>query len=529
MLIENIEQRHAILAAIIEGSEDAIISKNLDSRITSWNKAAERMFEYTEQEAVGQLIYMLIPEDRRHEEEMILSQLRLGKSIEHFETVRLTKSGRELQVSLMISPMKSYKGVVLGASKIVRDITRQKQNEQRLELVNSVGRSIAASLDIAEILRIVVTASTKICEAQFGEFYYNKVDANGESTLFHTTTFGTQAGSAQMSVLPYQYRFVSKDILRADHISVDAAAPLPPPASASGRPPYASYLAVPMVSQGGTVIGLLFFGHAKPGMFNAEHENLVAAIAGQAAIALDNAKLYDEISALNKNKDQFIGFASHELKTPLTTIKGYMQLAETGEMTPALFFPRIHKQLGRLENIIADLLDISKIQAGKLDLHFTKSSLSDLLKESVESVDLSHHHVRIESSRDATINIDYQKMMQVLVNLLSNAAKYSDHHTNITLSGAVQGDDINFCVRDEGSGIPAEHLNKIFNQFYRVTPRDTHTKGMGLGLYISKQIVEGHLGKIWVESDGKKGSAFHIKVPVHPYKPTGLPADHDPQ
>src|SRR5688500_8417014 len=106
MLQIDLEQRNAMLAAIIECSEDAIISKDLTSRITSWNSAAERMFGYTEQEMVGQSIYRLIPEDRKHEEEMIIGRMKEGRRIEHFETVRVTKSGRHLHISLSISPIK---------------------------------------------------------------------------------------------------------------------------------------------------------------------------------------------------------------------------------------------------------------------------------------------------------------------------------------------------------------------------------------------------------------------------------------
>src|SRR5688572_10386689 len=114
MLQIDLEQRNAMLAAIIECSEDAIISKDLSSRITSWNKAAERMFGYTEEEMIGQLIYKLIPKDREHEEAMIIGRMKEGKRIEHYETVRVTKTGRQLHISLSISPIKNAEGVVVG-------------------------------------------------------------------------------------------------------------------------------------------------------------------------------------------------------------------------------------------------------------------------------------------------------------------------------------------------------------------------------------------------------------------------------
>src|SRR5688572_13585154 len=122
MLLNDLEQRNAFLAAIIESSDDAIISKDLSGRITSWNKAAERMFGYTETETIGQSIYLLIPEDRKSEEEMIISHLKRGQRIDHYETIRRTKSGEEIHVSLTVSPIKNSQGIVVGASKIARNI-----------------------------------------------------------------------------------------------------------------------------------------------------------------------------------------------------------------------------------------------------------------------------------------------------------------------------------------------------------------------------------------------------------------------
>src|SRR5688572_16415201 len=121
MSLSDLEQRKAMLAAIIDSSEDAIISKDLNSKITTWNKAAERIFGYTESEAVGRSVHILIPEDRRSEEEMIISKLRRGERIEHYETIRINKNGQKLAVSLTVSPIKDDSGVIIGASKIARD------------------------------------------------------------------------------------------------------------------------------------------------------------------------------------------------------------------------------------------------------------------------------------------------------------------------------------------------------------------------------------------------------------------------
>ncbi|RYG31135.1 MAG: PAS domain S-box protein, partial [Chitinophagaceae bacterium] len=397
MSIDNLDEKQAMLAAIIESSEDAIISKDLTSRITSWNKAAERMFGYSEQEMIGQLIYILIPEDRVSEEEMIISQLKLGNRVEHFETIRKTKSGRMITVSITVSPIKNAAGIIVGASKIARDISRQKENEEQLRLIYSIGQAISAQLDISTILQKVTDATTQICGANFGAFFYNKTDSKGEAYTLYALSGAPREAFEQFGMprntALFKATFEGTAIVRSDDITKDPryGKNYPHKGMPEGHLPVVSYLAVPVLSQTGVPIGGLFFGHSLPGMFTQEHETVVAAITSQAAIALDNAKLYEEINTLNGKKDQFIGFASHELKTPLTTIKGYLQLAESDEIKAEEILPKISKQLARLEMIIADLLDISKIQAGKLDIYISKTTLRDVLHESIESVDFSSH------------------------------------------------------------------------------------------------------------------------------------------
>lgn len=523
MTIENLEEKQAMLAAIVENSEDAIISKDLNGRVTSWNKAAERIFGYTEKEMLGQLINIIIPDDRQHEEDMILGLLRQGKQLDHFETIRKTKSGKELIVSLTVSPIKNAGGSVIGASKIARDITRQKQNEERLQMIYSIGKTISAQLDAPNILQKVTDATTRLCGAAFGAFFYNKTDSKGEALTLYTLSGASKEDFADFGIprntAVFKATFDGECIVRSDDITKDPryGKNYPHKGLPEGHLPVASYLAVPVISQNGVSIGGLFFGHPRPGMFTNEHETLVAAIASQAAIALDNAKLYEEINLINNKKDQFIGFASHELKTPLTTIKGYLQLAESAEIPAQDIIPKISKQLTRLESIIADLLDISKIQAGKLDLYFSKTSLKDILKESIELIDFSDHTIQVDNpAEDITIVVDHQKITQVLINLLTNAVKYSMPGTTISVTAMLLGDQIQINVSDQGIGIPMEHRQKIFDQFYRISSADKiKAKGMGLGLYISKEIMEAHSGKIRVESEEGKGSTFYIQFPVN--------------
>jgi len=515
-------ERQAMLAAIIESSEDAIISKDLTSRIMSWNPAAERMFGYTETEMIGQLIHVLIPEDRRHEEDEIIASLKRGERVEHFETIRVTKTGKKLHISLTISPIKNSEGKIIGASKIARDITQQKLVEERLRILNDLSTTINKQLDVDVILQLVTDACTKAVGAAFGAFFYNKIDEKGASYMLYALS-GADRSQFEKFGMPrntmlFNSTFQGIEVVRSDNILEDPRYGHSEPhhGMPKGHLPVVSYLAVPVKSQKGVVIGGLFFGHPKEAIFSPEHEGLALAIAAQAAIALENAKLLQEVNLLNKRKDEFIGFASHELRTPLATLKGFMEIAEEGGMPVEQMFPKVKKQIERLQSIIADLLDISRIQAGKLELMFKRVSLLALLKDSIDMVDISNHQLEIKyPGEDINVCVDGQKISQVIVNIISNAVKYSDKNTSIYIEAAVLGDQVEIKIRDEGRGIAEEDLKRIFEQYYRAkgTPKDT--TGIGLGLFISKVIIEAHSGRIWAESELGKGTTFTIQFPVN--------------
>lgn len=524
---DDLEQKKAILAAIIDSSDDAIISKDLNSKITSWNKAAERIFGYTESDVLGKNIHILIPEDRHAEEAMIISEIRRGKRVEHYETTRLTKEGKELYVSLTVSPIKNEKGEVVGASKIARDITQKKKDAEiikqyayRLELINSVGKSIASGLDAALIIQKVTDVTTQLSGAAFGAFFYNKIDSKGKALMLYALS-GAPREAFEKFGMPrntavFDMTFSGEGVVRSDDITKDPryGKNFPHSGMPEGHLPVISYLAVPVISQTGIVIGGLFFGHPKVAVFNEEHEELVSAIAAQAAIALDNAKLYEDIRSLNSKKDEFIGFASHELKTPLTTLSGYLQLATQNKEISLSVIDKMRKQVTRLQGIIEELLDISKIEAGKMDLSFSNTSLNHLIKESIEGINAESQRIKVETTaEDIDITVDSQKIIQVLINLLSNAIKYSEPDTPIYVTTSRVGDQVKISVKDKGIGIAAPHLDKIFNQYYRVSG-SRKKQGMGLGLFISKEIIERHWGRIWVESKEGVGSIFHIVIPI---------------
>ena len=182
------------LAAVVESSDDAIVSKDLNSIITSWNRGAERMFGYTASEAVGRSIRMIIPPDLQSEEDMVLARIHAGATVDHYETRRLRKDGSELQVSLTVSPIIDEAGVIVGASKIARDVTERSRlhaltvQQATISLkLSEVGSLVASSLDRETIVQKVTDAATALTEAEFGAFFYNVRDAqSGEAFMLYT-------------------------------------------------------------------------------------------------------------------------------------------------------------------------------------------------------------------------------------------------------------------------------------------------------------------------------------------------------
>lgn len=228
-----------------------------------------------------------------------------------------------------------------------------------------------------------------------------------------------------------------------------------------------------------------------------------------------------ERKELEKRKDEFMAIASHELKTPITTIKAFTQilernLAKTGDKKAVYFLENINSQTNRLTALINDLLDVTKIEAGKLMLYKKDFDLDKLVRKTV--VDFQYltdkHEIRKEGEIKENVFGDEYRVGQVLANLLTNAIKYSPKASKIIVEIKSQGDFALVSVQDFGIGIPKEKQTRVFERFYRLGEKNENTSGFGLGLYISKEIVERHGGKIWAEGEVGKGSIFYFTLPI---------------
>jgi PAS domain S-box-containing protein len=522
-------EKQAFLAAIVESSDDAIISKNLDGMILSWNTGAQKIFGYNEEEVIGKHISILIPPYRLDEETSIISSIKRGETVDHFQTTRLNKVGEEIDISLTISPIKDSYGNIIGASKIARNITLQKEaeesllrNNNRLKILNRFGRTIYRELDVNAIVQKVADATTQISGANFGCFFYFTEDENHENQmLFKTSGFSNEDLAISENKIKSLPVFSSKEVVRVDDITNDPRTEFNELSSINNKTlnKISSYLSVPVKSAAGNVIGGLFFIHQKTGVFKQEHEELIVNLTSQAAFALENSKLFEEVKELSRKKDDFIAMASHELKTPLTSLSGFMQILnkKVNEAPLKVFVGKSINMLDKLSVLINDLLDISKIKAGKLQFHFEHLDIAYLTADISENLNASQstHQVNFNYQDPVFIMGDRLRLEQALVNLISNAIKYSPQANKVDINIENNSDKVIVIIKDYGMGISKEDQKKIFSQFYRVEEHSNKISGLGMGLFITMEIAERHGGKIKVESELKKGSTFSIELPVN--------------
>lgn len=224
---------------------------------------------------------------------------------------------------------------------------------------------------------------------------------------------------------------------------------------------------------------------------------------------------------LEQKKDEFIGIASHELKTPLTSVKGYLQILErkmgtSPDAKAKNLVAKSNVYIDRLSDLISDLLDVSKIQAGKLLFNLSSFDICDVINESIEAMasHTSSHKIVVEGICNQIVIGDKNRIEQVLTNLLTNAVKYSPQSDTVFIRAEKKNDFVIIAVRDSGIGVPRAHQKNLFQRFYRVEASSTQFTGLGIGLYISAQIIKRHGGEIWVESDEGKGSTFYFSLPV---------------
>lgn len=477
------ERDTAMLASIISSSDDAIISKNLNGVITSWNHSAEKIFGYTAEEAVGQHIFLIIPEDHRAEEQYIISEIKAGRRVEHFETIRRTKDGSLIPLSITVSPIKDKSGNLIGASKIARTLSQQRKSEEKQAMLASIVESSGDAI-ISKTINGIVTSWNPAAEKILG---FSEKEMIGKSIL---------------TIIPDNRKEEEKHIIeriqkgeRLDHFETVRK-------KKNGELISVSITVSPIINKG-KIVGV---------------SKILRDISDRIEIERRLASQAKRLEELIKSKDEFIGIASHELKTPLTSIKAYLQLLEriTKDVSQHGYVEKTLDYVIKLERLVSDLLDVSKVRAGKFHMDFVPYSLQTVIDRAIESVQLTSrtHTISQEGQSDLMVICDHNRLEQVLVNLLTNAIKYSPQGNSVLVKTMIKGDEVIVSVHDKGIGIEKDELQNIFQRFYRAEGLAPKFSGLGIGLYISNEIIDRHDGRIWAESEIGKGSVFSFALPL---------------
>lgn len=473
------------LSAIVQSSEDAIISKNLDGIITSWNPAAETIFGYTSEEAMGKNIRIIIPDDLINEENIIISRVRRGEQIGHYETVRRKKDGTLFVVAVTVSPIRDENENVIGASKIVRDITELKSAEQKQAMLAAIVDSSDDAI-VSKNLDGIITSWNTGAEKIFG---YSQSEVIGK----HISIIIPKDRVDEETVIIQKIRNGE----RVSHFETVRR-------RKDGREINISLTVSPVKDKNGKVIGA---------------SKVARDISERAELERQRQLFTERLQEINHYKDEFMAMASHELKTPLTVIKANLQILEhkmQGD-NKIDFVNKTLNQVNKLSNLITDLLDISKIQNGVLELNLTAFDLIPFLAEvigSIQKTSPDHKINLITKSKKLLIRADSNRLEQVMVNILTNAVKYSPNGKIITVESAMQDSNVVVKITDHGIGIHQDDIDKIFTRFFRVRGLASTFSGSGIGLYISSEIIKRHGGNMWVESEIDKGSTFYFNLPA---------------
>jgi len=498
---ERVAQRaHAHLAAIVQYSGDAIITKNLDGVVQSWNASAEKLFGYSADEIVGKSITILLPPELLHEEAEILARLRAGEPSERMETERITKDGRRLFVSISVSPLRDRDGSIVGASKIVHDITDRKVAEAALRENEVRFRSMA---DAAPVL-IWVSDRDKLCtwfNRQWLEFVGRTMEqeiGNGWADNVHPEdyqqcldTYVASFDARRSFTMIYRLR-------RHDGVwrwMLDNGIPR----------------------------------HDSSGQF--------AGYIGSCVDITPQREAEEKLREADRRKDEFLAILSHELRNPLAPIAiaaDLLRRKPTQDPEERTLRDVIARQTTQLTRLLDDLLDVNRIRSGKIVLRRERTDLGSAVNRAVESVAPQFAAKKQDLTIDLPeepvfVNADPTRIAQVAANLLGNASKFTPARGSIALRLSRQDGDAVLSVKDSGIGLNQDQIPHIFDMFAQVEPALGKTEGgLGVGLALTRMLVDQHGGTIDVKSEGAgRGSEFIVRLPALE-SPAAQPADSSP-
>jgi PAS domain S-box-containing protein len=577
----------ARLAAIVSSSPDAMIGADLKGRITSWNQGAERLFGYSEAEALGAPISMLAPEATDDaESQMMFNRIIAGERVD-VETRRRAKDGELIDIHFVGTLLKGAGDSVIGALGVMRDIRGRRAAEnalreqsETLEVLNRTGAALAAELDLDRIVQMVTDAGREVSGAAFGAFFYNVYDKQGGSFLLYTLS-GAERSQFESFGLPratqvFEPTFVGAGVVRSDDITQDPryGHSAPHHGMPKGHLPVCSYLAVPVFSRTGDVLGGLFFGHPEKGVFTERAERIMVGLAAQAAIAIDNSRLFgeaqDEIAErtkveaalreLNETLEQRVeertaelvsaqdqlrqaqkmeaigqltGGVAHDFNNLLTIIRSSVDLLRRGEVPEERrrrYLDAISDTADRAAKLTAQLLAFARRQALKPEV-FDAADRVQVVCDMVRTVVGSRIQLELDiECTNCFVEADIAQFETAVINMAVNARDAMDGEGKLTIAAravesipasrwneAKDAEHVALSISDTGRGIPEDVLAQIFEPFF--TTKEVG-KGTGLGLSQVYGFAHQSGGDVRVDSEVGQGTTFTLYLPrVAPQDP----------
>ena len=543
------EQR---LRAMFAQAAVGIAISELDGRLAETNRKFLRILGYEEAELNGITAYQI-----SHPEDVAITRANVARLLAgeipdySYEKRYIRKDGRTVWTLTSVALLRDPEGRPRQFIGVIEDITPLKETQEALreesrilELLNRTGAAIGSEVDLQAIVQRVTDAATQISGARFGAFFYKLQGKAGESYQLSALS-GAPREAFEKFGLPrntpvFATTFSGVGVVRSDDIAKDPryGTMAPHRGMPQGHLPVCSYLAVPVVSRSGTVLGGLFFGHPERAVFTERTERLVVGIAAQAAIAIDNARLFEErehllerertartaAEKMSELKDEFLATLSHELRTPLGAILGWAQVIRSrpmgiDELRRAVEV--IERNARAQTRLIEDLLDMSRITSGQIRLDVQPVQPASFIEAALETVRPAAEAkgIRLEKVLDPNagpISGDPGRLQQVIWNLLSNAIKFTEKDGKVQVVLERVNSHIEISVADTGIGIRPEFLPHVFDRFRQADGSTTRRHaGLGLGLAIARHLTELHGGAIWAKSAGEgRGATFTIHLPL---------------
>ncbi len=518
----------SLLTEIIGISADAIICVNHDQRVTFFNEGAERIFGYTAAEIMGKPLEQLLPDRHRsahahHVQQFGHSPVNARRMGERRQIAGRRKNGEEFPAEAAIAKLQTGTDVVFSV--VLRDVTEQRRLESAQRFLAETGEALASTLDLEETLEQVARLwIPKLADAAVVEIIHHgqrrsvlaAKGPKGSPQAIHLFDAKVTAEAALVPIDGFDARSG-----RASSLSVESALAALPDAIRQRIAPLKPRLAMAVsVARRDESFGHALLFRAGANAMTANDISLLEDLARRAAMALDSAKLHDEMLRAVRARDETVSVVSHDLRNPVAAVKMLSTALLTGGSQRALP-PDVTEQLSvildaaqQMDALIQDLLDFSRAEAGRFTVDARSVACAPLLRDALRMLAPIAEGKDVRLITDWTESLpdvyaDPERIAQVLSNVVGNAISFTPAGGQVLVTAKAEGDLVLVSVHDDGPGVPSEHLELVFDRFWQSNRRN---RGAGLGLPIAKAIIAAHGGSIWAEWNAHSGATFRFTL-----------------